>query len=390
MVFAERQEGAFARSTANLDYYDIGRVITSGDATYTVGPYNTEAVFSLYGGQDAAVLALKAGEVDYLLNPLGMQRGLLAQVEGDQNLTAVVNPTNGFRYLAFNLRREPMSIPAFRNALALMIDKEFMANNVLQGVAFPLYATVPEGNTKWYNAEAADAIASQYAGKPAADRLTEAIQILKDGGFAWEVEPAMDESDTTLSVTGEGLTYNGNAIPEVEILAPGPGYDPLRATYSIWIETWLNQLGFAAEANPTDFNTIVDRVYTPTADNTLDYDMFILGWSLGNPSFPTYHEAFFYGPHDTLIDGGSNAPGFHNDAYDALVVQFLAAQSEEEAYDLMWQMEEILATEKPYILLFDTGILEFYRQANVHYPFTDSLSGLQFLQGQQGLVSSAK
>lgn len=389
MIFAERQEGAFARSVANTDYYDNGRVIASGDANYTVGPYNTEAVFSLYGGQDAAVLALKAGEVDYLLNPLGMQRGLLAQVEGDENLTAVVNPTNGFRYLAFNLRKEPMSIPAFRDALALMIDKEFMANNVLQGVAFPLYATVPEGNTKWYNAEAAEAIASQYAGKSTADRLAEAIQLLRDAGFAWEVEPAMDEAGVTVNA-GSGITYNGAAVPPVEILAPGPGYDPLRATYSIWVETWLNQLGFIAEANPTDFNAIVDRVYTPTESNELDYDMFILGWSLGNPAFPTYHESFFYGPNDTLINGGNNAPGFHSEAYDALVVQFLAAQSEEEAYDIMWQMEEILATEKPYILLFDTGILEFYRQANVHYPFTDSLSGLQFLQGQQGLVQSAK
>ena len=111
MVFAERQEGAFARNTANEGYYDNGREITSGEATYTVGPYATEAIFSLYGGQDAAVLALAAGEVDYLLNPLGMQRGLLAQVEGNTDLTAVVNPTNGFRYLAFNLREEPMSIP---------------------------------------------------------------------------------------------------------------------------------------------------------------------------------------------------------------------------------------------------------------------------------------
>jgi ABC-type transport system substrate-binding protein len=173
-------------------------------------------------------------------------------------------------------------------------------------------------------------------------------------------------------------------------MAPGPGYDPLRATYSIWIETWLNQLGFEAEANPTDFNAIVDAVYTPTAENTLDFDMFILGWSLGNPALPTYHSAFWYGPNDTLLNGGDNAPGFHNDAYDALVEQFLAAQTEEEAYDLMWQMEEILADEKPYILLFDTGILEFYRQANVNFPFTETLSGLQFLSGMQGNVQSAK
>ena len=389
MVFAERQEGAFARNTGNADYYDNGREVTSGEATYTVGPYATEAIFSLYGGQDAAVLALAAGEVDYLLNPLGMQRGLLAQVEGNEELTAVVNPTNGFRYLAFNLREEPMSIPAFRDALALMIDKEFMANNVLQGVAFPLYATVPEENTKWYNAEAAEAIASPYVGLSTADRLSQAVELLRGAGFTWEVEPTMDEAGVTI-IAGEGISLNGAPVRELEVMAPGPGYDPLRATYSIWIETWLNQLGFQAEANPTDFNAIVNAVYTPTAENTLDFDMFILGWSLGNPALPTYHTAFWYGPNDTLLNGGDNAPGFHSDAYDALAEQFLAAQTEEEAYDLMWQMEEILAVEKPYILLFDTGILEFYRQANVNFPFTDTLSGLQFLSGLQGTVQAAR
>ncbi|MGQ0849494.1 MAG: ABC transporter substrate-binding protein [Actinomycetota bacterium] len=389
MVFVERQEGAFARNVANETFYDTGREITSGDVTYTVGPYNNEAVFSLYGGQDAAVLALKAGEVDYLLNPLGMQRGLLQQVQGDETLTAVVNPTNGFRYLAFNLRKEPMSIPAFRDALALMIDKEFMANNVLQGVAFPLYATVPEGNTKWYNTEAAEQIGSQYAGKSTTDRLAEAIALLKGAGFAWEVEPVMDEAGRTV-IAGSGITLNGNAIPEIEILAPGPGYDPLRATYSIWIETWLNQLGFEAEANPTDFGALVDRVYTPTENNELDYDMFILGWSLGSPAFPTYHYDFFYGPNDTLLNGGNNAPGFHSEAFDGLAEQFQASQSEEEAFDLMWQMEEVIATEKPYILLFDTGILEFYRHANVEFPFTETLSGLQFLSGPQSTVTAAK
>ncbi len=143
----------------------------------------------------------------------------------------------------------------------------------------------------------------------------------------------------------------------------------MRATYSIWIETWLNQLGFQAEANPTDFNAIVDRVYTPTeAGTSLDFDMFILGWSLGNPALPTYHADFWYGPNDTLLNGGNNAPGFHNEEYDALVEQFNAAQTEEEAYDIMWQMEEILAVEKPYILLFDTGILEFYRHGQRELP----------------------
>jgi ABC-type transport system substrate-binding protein len=394
MVFAERAEGTFARNEANTSYYDSGATVESGGVTYTIGPFATEAIFSLYGGQDAAVLALAANEVDYLLNPLGMQRGLLAQVEGNEELTAVVNPTNGFRYMAFNLRKEPMSVPQFRQALALMIDKEFMANNVLQGVAFPLYVTVPEGNTKWYNETVAEEVASRYVGKTMQERLEGAVALLKEGGFTWTTEPAMatdaDGNILNAVVPGEGLLLNGNPIPELEVIAPGPGYDPLRATYSVWIETWLNQLGFDAEANPTDFNALVDRVYGIQEDGTLAFDMYLLGWSLGNPALPTYHESFFASKNDTLVNEGDNAPGFANAEFDALVEQFNAAQTEEEAYDIMWQMEEILADELPYILLFDTGILEFYRQANVNFPFTQTLSGLQFLSGQQGTVTGAR
>jgi ABC-type transport system substrate-binding protein len=393
MNFVERQEGAFARNEANAEYYDSGLAVSSGGVDYTVGPYAQEATFSVYGGQDAAVLALKADEVDYLLNSLGMQRGLLAQVQDDPNLTAVVNPTNGFRYLAFNLREEPMSIPAFRDALALMIDKEFMANNVLQGAAFPLYATLPEGNTKWYNPEAAEAIAAPYVGKTIQERLEGAVQILKDAGFTWETEPSipLDEEGNPLNAVnnGVGIMYNGVPVRPLEILAPGPGYDPLRATYSIWIETWLNQLGFEAEANPTDFNALVAAV-SPSAENTADFDMFILGWSLGDPAFPDYHYAFFHGSNDMLVNGGSNRGGYNSEEFNALADAYQAAQSEEEAYDLMWQMEEVLARDKPYILLFDTGILEFYRTESVAYPFTETLSGLQFINGLQETVQAAK
>jgi ABC-type transport system substrate-binding protein len=398
VIFDSRTEGVGAKNVANVGYYDKGRPVTSGGVTYDTGPFVKESVFTLYGGQDAAVLALKAGDVDYLLNPLGMQRGLLSQVQGDPNLTAVVNPTNGFRYLAFNLRKEPMSLPQFRDALALMIDKEFMANNVLQGVAFPLYATVPEGNTAWYDAAIADEIASTYVGKTTSERLAGAITLLKEVGFSWEVEPTMDcapdcsaDNPGTTIIAGSGLLKDGAPYTEeLEILAPGPGYDPLRATYSIWIETWLNQLGFNASANPTDFNTIVDAVFVPTEAGELDYDMYILGWSLGDPSLPTYHADFWASRSDTLTSGGNNNTGFNNADFDALVDQFEATTDEAEAKGIMWQEEQILATEKPYILLFDTGILEFYRQANVNYPFTESLSGLQFLSGMQGQVTSAK
>lgn len=427
MVFDTREEGAFARTLGNSEangfagYYDTGREITSGGVTYTVGPFITDQIYSLYGDQSAAVLALKAGEVDYLYNPLGLQRGLLDQITGDENLTAVVNRTNGFRYLAFNLRNEPMSVQGFRDAVAFMIDKEYVATRVLQNVAFPLYATVPEGNVNWYNEEKAAAyqaiytdlaLDTRYDGTPfvtagaddtlgTADdepytatgteaRLHAAVKALLDAGFSYPGTPPDFVSRAIVPAEG-GILYNGAPVDSIEILAPGPGYDPLRATYSLIIAQALQDLGFDARALPTDFGVIVDKVFTPTDEGTLDFQMYILGYSLGNPALPTYHEAFWAGKNDTLGPNyGDNATGYNNPEFNALIEEFNQAQTTEDAYDIMWQLEDIFFVDKPFILLFDTGIIEAYRSAAINFPFTDTLSGLQFGNGFSGLVTAAQ
>ena len=424
MIFDSREAGAFARTVANTDYFDKGREITSGGVTYTVGPFISDQLYSLYADQSAAVLALKAGEVDFLYNPLGLQRGLQDQITSDPNLTAVVNATNGFRYMAFNLRKEPMSNQGFRDALAFMINKEYVATSVLQGVAFPLYATVPEGNSAWYDEAIADEFAAEITGleleirhdgtpfatpDPGPDgeldtaddgeavpytatgneaRLHAAVTALKANGFTYPAGQEPDFIDNAI-VPGSGIMLNGETVQHLEILAPGPGYDPLRATYSLIIAQSLNDLGFDTDAFPTDFNVLVQKVYVPDANGELVFDMFLLGWSLGGPAFPTYHESFFAGKNDVLVNDGNNAPGFNDPDFNALVEDFNQATTQADAKAIMWEMERILFEKKPYILLFDTGILEAYRSASVTFPFTETLSGLQLGNGFSGLVGAA-
>ena len=412
-VFDSREAGAFARTLANENYYDAGREVTSGGVTYTSGPFMSEQTFELYGDQSAAVLALKAGEVDFLYNPLGLQRGLLEQIIGDENLTSFTNATNGFRYMAFNLRRDPMARQGFRDATAFMIDKEYVANSVLGGVAFPLYATLPEGNANWYNEEAAGEMAAIYTGASTdvrhdgapfltdpddastaytatgfEARLHLAVAALKADGFSWPEGSEPDFRDNAI-VPGRDIMLDGVAVQELEILAPGPGYDPLRATYSILIAQALSDLGFDARAFPTDFNVLVNAVFVPDDEGNLDYDMFLLGWSLGNPALPTYHESFWAGKNDTLVNDGNNNTGFNHEGFNALVEEFNAAQTFELAFDILWNMEAILFEVKPYIVLFDTGIIEAIRTASVSFPFTDTLSGLQFGNGFPGIVAAA-
>ena len=149
-------------------------------------------------------------------------------------------------------------------------------------------------------------------------------------------------------------------------------------------------LGFNAKAYPTDFNVLVNAVFVPTEEGTLDFDMYMLGWSLGSPALPTFHESFFAGKNDTLVNDGNNNMGFNDPDFNTLVEEFNRATTFEEAYDIMWQMEDILFDKKPYILLFDTGIIEAYRSAAIQYPFTETLSGLQFGNGFSSLVQAAE
>lgn len=395
-VYADRQEGSFAASTANENYFDKGNELTSGGVTWTEGPYATDFQFPLYGGQEAAVLALADGEVDLLLNPLGMQRGFQDQVAENPDLTAIVNPTNGYRFLAFNHSRFPMSEPAFRDALTALIDKEFVTGNLLQGVAYPLYVILPEGNVAWYDEATAEELAGVgYAGLDQDARRAEAIRLLREAGFDWETAPGFADEDGNVSdEPGEGLTFSagsgllgpdGEAVGQLELIAPTASYDPLRATFANYISGVAQEMGINLVAIPTDFNKIVADVFTLDDDNnyTSPFDMFILGYSLGNAAFPTFHCSFFC----SGAEGDSNNTQYSNDEFDAAADAFDAAQTQEEAYAALWEMERLVARDKPHVPLFDTGILEFYSN-RVAYPFTDTLSGLQFISGQQSAVTA--
>ena len=188
IVYDTRQEGAFARNVANDTYFGKGQEITSrgeSEATYTDGPYLADSTLQFYGSQDAAVLALADGEVDYLLN-----RSACSAVGGIRSrttriLAAVINPTNGYRYLAFNLTRPPMSDQAFRYALGADDRQGVRGESVSRVWPSRCAYRFPRG-TKWYNEEVANEIASQYEGKTPDQRLNEAVALLKEAGYTWE------------------------------------------------------------------------------------------------------------------------------------------------------------------------------------------------------------
>ena len=399
-LFDQWERGAFAEKTTNPDYYFSGAMFSqyadgayqtskegayeftafgepTGDLVleYTEGPYSESTIYSIYGSQDAAVLALKKGDIDFMLNPLGLSRGLQEQLTGADGLTTLENTSNGMRYLGFNFRRAPMDNKAFRQAVATLIDKEFLVDTVLQGVAIPIYTTVPEGNGAWYNPD----VPLIGKGLSRAERIARSVELLKGAGFTWETEPVVSEDGQFVEQTGEGLTMpNGEPVPAMEVLAPSPGYDPLRSTFAIWIERWLNEVGIPLRANLTGFNVIVEKVF-----DQQDFDMWILGWGLS--AFPDYLEAFFHSKHAALE--GFNPGGYSNPDFDRLADQLLAETDLEAARMQVFEMQAFLAEDLPYVVLFDTPIVETYRSERIEFPYTETWGGLQSAAGMPSLVN---
>ncbi len=401
-VFSKWEPGAFFENNTDPNYYSMGTVITeyangaysennertghsatyfgeaSGDKVleYTVGPHVESELFSIYGNQDAAILALTNGDIDYVFNPLGLEKGFLDRVRNTPDLQIATNANNGVRYMGFNVRKAPMNITEFRQAVSTVIDKEFVARTVLQDAAIPVYAMVPEGNGFWHNAD----VPKYGQGLSRGERISQAVELLKSAGFTYEEEPQISEDGNFIAKRGKGLMMpDGTPVPEMTLLAPSAGYDPMRSTFAIWVERWLTDIGIPVRAHLTGFNVIVDQLFSDTVAE--DLDMWILGWGLS--IFPDYLENFFNSRHSPEIGGGYNWGGYANDQFDELSLGLLSETTIEGARDKVFQLQEFLAEELPYVPLFTTPKLDAYRPSRVEFPYTSVLGGLEQQNGMQ-------
>ncbi len=394
------EPGAFAQRSMNENYFFAGTQVVesddgqwkqvlpdgterafygdgSGEVTldYTGGPYSPNVIFSLYGDQSAAFLALANGEVDYVLNPLSLARGLREQAQQGEGIVTYTNPDNGLFYLAFNMRKEPFSLPEFRQAVDILTDKEFVADSVLQGSIDPTYSVVPPGNVFWFN----DEVTSENIGLSRGDRLDKAIQVLEDAGWTWDTKPEWDhenDPDAENVVPGTGLRMpNGELMPEATILGPGPAYDPQRASFNQWISEWLREIGMPVQSELAGFNTILNPVFVDAS-----FDMYILGWGLG--IYPDYLCDFFDSRNDTATTGNYNTPGYNNPEYDALCDTFLAETDITAAQQEAKEMQAFLAKDLPYMPLFNRQSIDLINN-RVVLPYTDTLGGIADAAGFQ-------
>ena len=367
------ENGAYREDDPN-DLYDVtyyGEATGPISLEYEIGPHVDSEIFNLYSSQDAAILALMAGEIDYVFNPQGLEKAFQDQINAAPDLRIVSNQANKVRYLGFNTRKAPFDIPEFRKAVATLIDKEFLTGTILQGSAFPAYSMVPEGNSAWHNPN----VVRIGEGLDRGERIAQAVAFLKQAGFTYDVEPQISEDGNYVEVVGEGLRMpNGELMPELEILAPSAGYDPMRSTFAIWTERWMNDAGIPTKAKLTGFGVIVDTLFSENVED--DLDMWIMGWSLS--VFPDYMEAYFGSRN---IDDGVNWGGYSNPKFDRIAEKFLGDDTIAGSRLRVMEMQELVAEDLPYVVLFTPELVDAYRPTKLKYPYTDALGGIEAVNG---------
>jgi ABC-type transport system substrate-binding protein len=207
------------------------------------------------------------------------------------------------------------------------------------------------------------------------------VGVLKQAGWRWASEPFWDEFLQDI-VPGEGLVMpNGLPMPELTILGPGPDFDIVRATFNQWVSEWARELGMPVQSELTGRNAILDSVFVAA-----DYDMYIFGSPLGNPSYPEYFSEFWYSQNCTFETGGMNTTCFKDDSYDALLEEFIQTGDLDRAQELVYEMQLILADQRPYIPLYSEKVIDFARN-NVVFPFIDVLGGIE---QQGGFLTTTK
>lgn len=219
-----------------------------------------------------------------------------------------VDPIIGTYYLSLNTQREPFTDAKVRKALSLAIDREYVANTLMQGTYSPAYNFMGPG---WIDTDGSQFMDNANGGQTYIStdyeaNLEEAKQLLADAGYP----------------DGEGL-------PAITYSTNDAGYHKVVAEYlqQAWAE-----IGVELNVDVVEWAS-----FTPMRRNG-DYDASRNGW-VGDYSDPSNMLDLLYS------SNGNNDGKFNNADYDAAMDISRTTLDAAERSEALHKAEDILMEE---------------------------------------------
>ncbi|MBN1102559.1 MAG: ABC transporter substrate-binding protein, partial [Deltaproteobacteria bacterium] len=242
-MLKEWKKGSYLFLARNPHFF--GKGLKINDAV--LGPYIEGIIFKAFGTSDAAVLALKTGDIDTFW--WGIQSGYIQDLQKEKNIRLFTNEKSGLYFLGFNLRKKPFDDVHFRHAVATLMDKDFILQRVLQGYAVKMKSIVPPGNRLFCCPE----VPEYGEGLAREARIRKVYEILSKAGYQWKTPPVNAEGK--LGKAEGFMLPDGSPMEDFTILTPPSDYDPHRAMVGMMAQEWLRAVGIPASSKPMAFGS---------------------------------------------------------------------------------------------------------------------------------------
>lgn len=284
--------GSYIMCTKNPNYWNADAIKLDG------------IKFNLIEDPNASYSAYQTGEVLFIKDVPSEE---IPSLEGNEEF--YVDPIIGTYYLSLNTQREPFNDPKVRKALSLAIDREYVANTLMQGTYSPASNFMGPG---WIDTDGSQFIDNANGGQPYIDttnheaNVEEAKRLLEEAGYP-----------------------GGEGFPAITYSTNDAGYHKVVAEYlqQAWAE-----IGVQLQVDIVEWAS-----FTPMRRNG-DYDASRNGW-VGDYSDPSNMLDLLYS------SNGNNDGKFNNAEYDAAMNTSRTTLDAAERSAALHKAEDILMNE---------------------------------------------
>lgn len=284
--------GSYIMCTKNPNYWNADAIKLDG------------IKFNLIEDPNASYSAYQTGEVLFIKD---VPTEEIPSLEGNEEFH--VDPIIGTYYLSLNTQREPFNDPKVRKALSLAIDREYVANTLMQGTYSPASNFMGPG---WIDTDGSQFMDNANGGQPYIDttnheaNVEEAKKLLEEAGYP-----------------------GGEGFPAITYSTNDAGYHKVVAEYlqQAWAE-----IGVQLQVDIVEWAS-----FTPMRRNG-DYDASRNGW-VGDYSDPSNMLDLLYS------SNGNNDGKFNNAEYDAAMDISRTTLDAKERSEALHKAEDILMNE---------------------------------------------
>ena len=298
---------------------------TRNDGFYGTQPHIDGWGLKFYTNADAMVSALENGELDAVES---IPAAALERLQANPDIVVDEAPGIYFDDFIINSNKPlhpELLDPKVREAFEHAIDRQAMVDTVLQGHGNPATTIVSESTGDWHNSDV----------QPLPYDIDQANQILDAAGYP-------KGADGVRTASGRPMEY--------EIITP-TGIDGIDREFEI-VQSGFEQIGVRVSQKSLDPSASFDLIAGEDYVSYDNFDLVLWDW------YPLPDPDFILSVLTCEQFGFWSDTGYCNKGYDQMYEDQGLMVDQAEREQVVWQMQEQIADDRPYIALMNRNVLE--------------------------------